>query len=215
MTSQSVQLAIFARAPLAGTAKTRLIPRLGPADAARAHRRMVLAALDSARQAAVGPVSLWTAGDAGHRFFRALQRSGRIGELRCQHGADLGARMAHCLVSLLRTGPALLMGSDCPALGAAEIRACARALEAGDDAVFLPAEDGGYVLVGAARPLPQGFFDVMPWGGPGVMAATRQRLTACGLQWSEPALLWDVDHPEDLDRAAALLGIDLMRAPPA
>ena len=200
-----MQIAIFARAPVAGAAKTRLIPRLGAAGAARAHRRMVLATLDNAHRAALGPMSLWAAGDIDHRFFRALCRGGRITDLRIQQGDDLGARMAHCLDSLLPHGPVLLTGSDCPALGADELRACAAALNGGDDAVFLPAEDGGYVLVGARRPLPEGFFDGIAWGRETVMQVTRQRLAAHRLRWSEPAVLWDVDHPSDLDRAAALL----------
>lgn len=202
-----MQIAIFARAPVAGAAKTRLIPRLGPAGAARAHRRMVLAALDNAHRAALGPVSLWIAGDADHRFFRALRRSGRISDVWLQQGDDLGARMAHCLATLLPHGPTLLMGSDCPVLDTDHLRACARALEGGKDAVFLPAEDGGYVLIGARHALPEGFFECIAWGQDTVMHTTRQRLAAHRLCWSEPALLWDVDHPEDFDRAASLLGL--------
>ncbi|MCB1910962.1 MAG: TIGR04282 family arsenosugar biosynthesis glycosyltransferase [Zoogloeaceae bacterium] len=209
-----MQIAIFARAPVAGAAKTRLIPRLGAAGAARAHRSMVLCAIDNALRAALGPVTLWTAGDADHRFFRALRRSGHIARVHPQRGDDLGARMAHCLASLLPAGPVLLMGSDCPALGPPELQACARSLEAGDDAVLIPAEDGGYVLVGAARELPPDIFRGIPWGQDSVMEATRQRLAAHHLRWSEPALLWDVDHPRDLDRAAALSGLASARPRP-
>ena len=96
-------------------------------------------------------------------------------------------------------GPALLIGTDCPALTADHLRAAADVLRAGSDAVLIPAEDGGYVLIGARVPHPA-LFDAMPWGTAGVMAETRRRLVALGLSWREPATLWDVDVPADLER---------------
>ena len=75
----------------------------------------------------------------------------------------------------------------------------AAALAAGDDAVFLPAEDGGYVLVGLKEPRPA-LFAGLPWGTPAVMEETRARLEAAGLSWSEPAMLWDLDEAGDYRR---------------
>jgi hypothetical protein len=69
--------------------------------------------------------------------------------------------------------------------------------------VVLPAEDGGYVLIGTARPQPVLFAGV-EWGTERVMAQTRECLRAAGLRWCEPATLWDVDRPADLARLAAL-----------
>lgn len=196
-----VHLAVFARAPLPGQAKTRLIPALGAAGAARLHRRLVLQVLATAQAAALGPVTLWCAPDAGQRFFRALARRGV--SCRTQLAGDLGARMRAALQATL-PAPTLLIGSDCPALEPAHLHAAADCLRRGDDAVFLPAEDGGYVLVGLAGEAPAALFENMPWGGDQVMAETRARLLAAGLRWSEPARLWDVDRPEDLVRLAAL-----------
>jgi glycosyltransferase A (GT-A) superfamily protein (DUF2064 family) len=98
-------------------------------------------------------------------------------------------------------GAVLLIGTDCPALTPQHLRAAAGALAGGDDAVVLPAEDGGYVLVGVRAPHP-GLFEGIAWGGEQVMAQTRVRLRALGLRWSEPVTLWDVDRPDDLDRLA-------------
>ncbi|WP_235864943.1 TIGR04282 family arsenosugar biosynthesis glycosyltransferase [Pseudothauera lacus] len=196
-----VHVVVFARAPLAGAAKTRLIPALGAAAAARLHRRLVLRALATAHAAALGPVSLWCAPDCSARFFRALARRGV--DCRAQCGADLGARMLHALQAAL-PAPTLLIGSDCPALTVAHLHQAADCLAAGAEMVFLPAEDGGYVLAGTRTQVPEEAFTAMPWGSAAVMETTRARLRASALRWAEPACLWDVDRPADLLRLAAL-----------
>ena len=78
------------------------------------------------------------------------------------------------------------------------------ALQGGLDAVFLPAEDGGYALVGLQRPIASLFVGI-EWGTERVMEETRARLRAAALKWSEPAILWDVDRPKDVARLLANL----------
>ena len=187
-----------AKAPIAGWAKTRLIPALGADGAARLQRRFTCRAVHTALAAALGPCTLWCAPDAGHRFFRALCRATGV-DCRAQPEGDLGRRMhaAFCLHGA--RGPLLLTGTDCPPLQPAHLRRAARALLDGADAVFHPAEDGGYVLVGLRRPQPA-LFDAMPWSTPGVMAETRRRARALGLRVHEFETLWDVDVPADLAR---------------
>ncbi|HEX6633117.1 MAG TPA: DUF2064 domain-containing protein, partial [Usitatibacter sp.] len=94
--------------------------------------------------------------------------------------------------------PLVLIGADCPALTADHLRAAAAALRT-HDAAFVPAEDGGYVLVALARSI-EGLFDGVSWGGAAVMAQTRERLTRAGARWTELAPLWDVDRPDDYAR---------------
>ena len=72
-------------------------------------------------------------------------------------------------------------------------------LRAGADAVVIPAEDGGYALIGMRTP-ERALFTDMRWSTPGVMDETRRRLTELGWTWREPVTLWDVDRPEDLER---------------
>ncbi len=190
----AVQVAVFAKAPVAGEVKTRLVPLLGEAAAAELHATLVRRALATAREAGVGPVSLWCAPDAGHPFFAACAaESGAV--LREQRGGHLGERMARAFERLLANGPALLVGSDCPSLGAADLRAAASSL-ATHDAVVQPAEDGGYVLVGLSRAVP-GLFERIRWGEASVMVDTRSRLRSAGARWREMPLRWDVDRPED------------------
>jgi len=178
---------VFARAPRAGRVKTRLIPLLGEQGAARLHARLLRRALATALEADLGPVELWT--------------------MRRQRGADLGARMYHAFArSLRRAERVVLIGSDCPVLRGSDLRKAARWLAGGADAVFAPAEDGGYALVALRRVSPR-LFDGIEWGGAQVMVQTRARLTTLGWRWRELPLVWDVDRPEDyrrLERAGLL-----------
>jgi rSAM/selenodomain-associated transferase 1 len=117
-----------------------------------------------------------------------------------QGPGDLGKRMHRAFSRLLRKHEgAILIGSDCPALRASDLRAAARALEGGADAVFAPAEDGGYALIGLRRSSPR-LFAGIDWGGPTVFAQTRRRLGQLGWRWKKLRMLWDVDRPEDVAR---------------
>lgn len=199
---RGVQVAVLAKAPLAGFAKTRLIPALGAHGAARLQRQLIRSAVQCALDARIGPVTLWCAPHARHRFFRALQKTAGVNCL-VQPDGDLGERMHTAFRLHCARGPLLLIGTDCPVLRPTQLRKAARALIAGDDAVFYPAEDGGYVLVGLRRPQPA-LFDAMTWSTADVMSSTRARARSKGLQVREFETLWDVDVPDDLARLDSL-----------
>jgi rSAM/selenodomain-associated transferase 1 len=204
MRPEDIRIAVMAKAPRAGLAKTRLIPALGAGGAARLHRQLTLRTLvtvTTACTAGVGPATLWCAPDAQHRFFRAVQRRCGIA-LRAQPELDLGQRMAH-IFAQHDERPLLLIGTDCPALGTLHLRQAALALCSGLDAVFITTEDGGYFLVGLKQPCPAIFHDIA-WSTPQVMDQTRRRLSEQGLRWQEVAMLWDVDRPEDVVRWQAM-----------
>jgi rSAM/selenodomain-associated transferase 1 len=195
--SEALRVAVFAKAPIAGEVKTRLVPLLSAEGAARLHAALVRRALATALRARLGPVELWCAPDERHPFFSQCRVDFGV-TLHRQRGADLGERMANAFANSHAAREALLLiGSDCPALSPARLRAAARALE-GRDAVLTPAEDGGYVLVALARPA--AIFKEIEWGGPAVMAQTRERLERARLRWKEMPKLWDVDRPEDYVR---------------
>lgn len=210
--SESVHIAVFAKAPVAGSAKTRLIPLLGEEGAA-AQRAMTLRTLNTALGAAPGQVSLWTAGAINHPFF--VECADRYDVwLHRQCEGDLGKRMQECLLTLLKQHEiVLLIGTDCPAFSIADLRAAAQLLRQGSKMVFIPAEDGGYVLVGARAErhseacdtiLSHAFYAI-DWGTPQVMTQTRERLLEIGWRprqdWQELPALWDVDTPDDYRRA--------------
>jgi uncharacterized protein len=192
-TIEPIAIAILAKAPIPGLAKTRLIPALGPEGAALLQARLIARTLATACAAATGPVRLWASPDKTH--FRPLVQEFPI-KLARQVDGDLGARIH---AALQDNCPALVIGTDCPALEPTHLRAAADALRDGADAVIIPAEDGGYVLIGLRRPQPRLFAD-MQWGAETVLAQTRRRAAEIGLGVRELAPLWDVDVPEDLDR---------------
>jgi rSAM/selenodomain-associated transferase 1 len=199
---QQVQVAVLAKAPVPGLAKTRLIPALGAKGAARLQRQLTRSALRCALTAGLGPVTLWCAPDPQHRFFRALQKT-TVVRCQAQPEGDLGARMLAAFEGHCPQGPLLLIGTDCPVLQPSHLRAAAQALLAGADAVCYPAQDGGYVLIGLRQPQP-GLFEDMTWSTSSVMLDTRVRANALGLQLRELETLWDVDVPADLTRLRAL-----------
>jgi hypothetical protein len=194
--NEPVAVAVLAKAPIAGFAKTRLIPVLGARGAAVLQERLVERAVETACAAAIGPVTLWTTPDESHPVFQSIGAHLGI-TLARQADGDLGARMLAAITAANTC--VLLIGSDCPALTLDHLRAAADVLRDRAPAVVIPAEDGGYALIGLRTPEPALFSD-MPWSTPLVMNETRRRLRTLGLTWHEPTTLWDVDLPRDLER---------------
>jgi rSAM/selenodomain-associated transferase 1 len=198
MATVRVDVAIFAKAPVPGYAKTRLIPALGADGAAALHAIMIQRTVRTACAANPTRVTLWCAPDPSHALFRDLATKHGV-VLRRQFPGGLGARMLAVFRGQPAHRPLLLIGTDGPALRADHLLACARSLHEGDDASFLPTEDGGYLLIGLRRAAPS-LFAGIAWGTSSVMPQTRRRLHRAGLRWSEPDTLWDVDTPADLKR---------------
>lgn len=195
---ERLRVAVFAKAPQPGRVKTRLAGTLGADGAAALHAGLVRQALATAVASGVGAVELWCDPDERHEFFASCERQFGA-RLRVQRGADLGARMANAFDAAHAEGAAaVLIGSDCPALTAGVLAAAGAAL-ADHDAAFVPAEDGGYVLVALARPC-AALFEGVAWGTGAVMAQTRERLQRARLRWHELPASWDVDRPEDYVR---------------
>ena len=193
------RILIFAKAPIPGQVKTRLIPRLGEEGAARLYAGLLQRIVAELGDGGLCPVQCWCAPDTRHKLFTELAARHGV-SLERQSGADLGARMFHAAcVALGDSDRVILVGADCPGLGVDYLGLALDRLEEGVDAVLGPAEDGGYVLLGLKRAAPQ-LFEDMPWGTGEILAATRHRLRELGWQWRELRALWDVDRPEDLQR---------------
>jgi rSAM/selenodomain-associated transferase 1 len=193
------RILIFAKAPQSGRVKTRLIPLLGGPEAAALHARLVKRTIAAAQSANIGAVELWCAPDTAHPFFAACHERHGV-TLMQQCAGNIGARMFDaCRRTLAQAGRVILAGSDCPILAASHFRAADQALRRGDDAVFCPVQDGGYVLIGLTRCDP-GLFAGIAWSTDGVMQSTRDRLARLGWRWRELETLWDVDRPEDYER---------------
>ena len=193
---------LFAKAPVAGAVKTRLIPVLGAERAARLHERLMVRALETLIKADVGPVEICCAPDTSHAFFVDCQR--RFGvTLTRQCEGDLGERMRDAFDAALLAAPcALIVGADCPSITVDDVRDAATQL-ARHDAALIAAHDGGYVLIGARGTHPS-MFDDIDWGEATVLDAQRDRFRTLGWRWHEGAIRWDVDRPEDLARLIEL-----------
>ena len=192
----STAIIVFAKAPVPGLAKTRLAPALGEAGAAALAERMLRHALAQAVAADVGPVELCAAPDASHPALQAAAAEHGV-RLTEQGTGDLGLRMHRAFArSLMHHGRVLLIGTDAPSLDAGVLRQAASALH-DHDAVFVPALDGGYALVGQRRADPRWFSD-MRWSHDRVMEDTRERLRAAGVRWGELPAVADIDEPADL-----------------
>jgi len=196
MSPEPVTIAILAKAPIPGLTKTRLIPELGAHGAAVLQERLTERTVETAVASDTGPVTLWCAPELDHTAFQDLAARFPI-TLKRQPDGDLGERMLGAIAAA--QGPALVIGTDCPAFEPAHLRAAADALRGGADIVIIPAEDGGYVLIGTRAPQPA-LFSAMPWGSSSVMVETRARLAVHHLAAVELAPLWDVDRPADLAR---------------
>jgi uncharacterized protein len=194
--NQRTRVIVMAKAPEPGQAKTRLIPALGAQGAARLAARLLERAVDAALESGIGKVVLACAPDAAHAAFAAQARRGVA--LRAQGEGDLGRRMRRAFDEAFSAGAthALLIGTDVPALDAATLRRECVA-RAAADAVFAPAFDGGYALIGLRRVEPS-LFEGLPWSSAAVMALTRERLAAAGLAHVELPAVHDIDESADL-----------------
>ena len=201
--STACAVGVFARAPIPGQTKTRLIPALGAQGAAALATQMLRHALRIATQAQLGPVTLWAAGDAKHPLLLELAEEAGVA-VRPQVDGDLGMRMHQALAAMQAAlvPHAMVIGSDVPALQAHHLKTAAAALQT-HDVALQPADDGGYVLI-ACQQSPVAPFQGVDWGSEQVLQQTRTRCRDAGLRLWEGEVLWDVDRPEDVVRLGQL-----------
>lgn len=192
---QPIRIIVFAKAPRAGFAKTRLIPALGAGGAAALASRLLLHTLREALQADVGPVELCRT-PLNDPLWQALPLPTGL-QVSDQEGGDLGERLARAAHRSLATGqPCILIGTDCPALDASVLREAALYLHT-HDAVMAPASDGGYVALGLREFFPN-IFTEMAWSTEVVAQETLNRLVQAGLHVHQMPVLHDIDEPADL-----------------
>jgi uncharacterized protein len=190
-----IRIIIFAKAPIPGLAKTRLIPALGAQGAANLARRMLNDSVDKALAAGLGPVELCTS-PFDLAIWSDLGIPGSI-SLSDQGEGDLGERMSRACERTLFSGESvLLIGTDCPACDAGYLRNMAMGL-AVSDAVLAAAADGGYPAIGLNR-FDASIFQDIAWSTNVVLEETLSKFRA--LQWKVEVFpkLHDIDEPQDL-----------------
>lgn len=191
------RIIVFAKPPIPGHAKTRLIPALGERGASDLHARLVRHTLATATQKKLCQVDLYCADNPQHPFFIECQQDFPV-RLKIQRGADLGQRMANAFDEALTSARhIILIGSDCPSLTTTDLEQAIESLIAGHNCVLKPAADGGYVLIGL-RASNHNIFSDINWGSDRVLEQTRIKLLAIDWHWQELDCTWDLDRPEDL-----------------
>jgi rSAM/selenodomain-associated transferase 1 len=182
------RIVVFAKEPVPGRVKTRLIPALGAEGAARLAADMLARTLKEAIATGL-PVELCGEPDASLWHDGPIRRT-------AQSSGDLGERLSRAAQRVLAEEPVLLIGTDCPDLDRNRLAAAAAALET-HDVVLHPAEDGGYVLLGLARFDPS-LFTRIAWSTASVCAETLRVIDALGWSLDLRETLRDVDEPADL-----------------
>lgn len=189
----AARIALFAREPVPGKVKTRLIPALGANKALAVYEQLLRRQISVLQNQNLCRNSLWVEGDPRATVF---QQSGLA--LFRQEGADLGQRMYHASVTILREETAIiLIGSDCPDLDESYLAQALQALYSGIKVVIGPATDGGYVLLGLRQTAPTLFAGV-DWGSAQVLQQTLDRVRGLDLDYRLLTPLNDIDRPEDL-----------------
>ncbi|HSB73968.1 MAG TPA: TIGR04282 family arsenosugar biosynthesis glycosyltransferase [Candidatus Methylomirabilis sp.] len=193
-------VAIMVKQPQAGGVKTRLCPPLRPEQAADLYHCFLVDKMAQVRRAAAAARYLAYTPPEAEGFFRELAGEGF--SLIPQEGEGLGSRLASLAARLLAVGhpAAVIIDSDTPSLPDRFLVEAVSLLRGGRvDAVFGPAEDGGYYLVGLRRPAPSLFEDIA-WSTASVLDQTLARVAAAGLTVRLIPAWYDVDTGPDLER---------------
>ena len=185
-------LIVMLKEPRAGRVKTRLGKDIGMTAAAWWFRHQVkrlLRRIEDPRWNVVLAVAPDRAGLLSRVWPSHLPRIPQ------GHG-DLGDRMARAMQSI-PIGPVCVIGADIPSVGPKQIARAFAALGA-SDAVFGPAPDGGYWLIGLRKthPLPPTIFQDVRWSTEHALADSRASLGGLSVAWIDE--LQDVDTIDDL-----------------
>jgi len=191
-------LIIFAKAPVAGKVKTRLIPDIGCEKATGLYCELLTKTLDTATMTKVANIHLWVNGDIDHPYFKKREDKQKF-KFFNQTGQDLGQRMFNAFELTLKTfSYAVLIGSDCPSLLSSELESAMTSLENGKELILGPAEDGGYYLIGLRKNHIE-IFSNIEWGGDDVFSETYARAKQMNLDIELMSRKRDIDRLSDLN----------------
>jgi len=190
-------LQIFAKAPIQGFVKTRLIPNIGIKAATDVYVELLESVVNLAAKSGY-KIQLWCAPDQRHDCFQKMAKKHQF-ILRDQHGVGLGERMEYALeIGLKEAEKVVLVGADCPVF-TEDYLAKAFGSLAKSDVVLGPAEDGGFVLIGCGK-VQANMFNKVDWGRSTVLEQTLGAMHKVGLTSHLLPVLWDVDTLADVER---------------
>jgi rSAM/selenodomain-associated transferase 1 len=188
-----MRVIIMCKAPVSGRVKTRLMSHYSADEAAVLHAAMATTVIKRAVRLFDDVVI--AADDVSHPFFAGFGLT-----LLAQGEGDLGERMDKQLAAAFADGvdAALLLGTDSPHMPDSRLIAASDALKHAD-VVLGPVEDGGYDLVAMNRL--QSIFSEVEWSSAQVLKQTVKNCHRHGLTVQQLDTGFDVDFPEDIDRA--------------
>jgi len=189
-------LILMAKAPVLGAVKTRLAAAIG-AEAALAAYRELLSVLFKNLEGMESLTLCATPDGSDAEFSEWLPPDRPVWP---QGAGDLGDRLHRAFGRAFSEGASrvVVIGADCPYVRADHIREAFRRLQE-VDLVLGPADDGGYWLIGLARPNPQ-LFEEMPWSAPGLLGATLDVAQRNGVSRALLEHLSDIDTEDDWGR---------------
>jgi len=199
MTSRNALL-VVAKRPAAGQTKTRLCPPLSGESAAGLYECFLRDTLDIMRAVPSVQRTVVYLPDEARGYFTDLAPDMT---LILQEGETLGERLDHLLTHVLANGAdrAVVMNSDSPTLPATFVEDAFNRLHSAD-VVLGPSRDGGYYLIGMARPHPRLLREV-PMSTPSVLTDTLALAVDMGLTVSLLPEWYDVDTVAELDHLHA------------
>lgn len=194
---------VFAKTPVPGHVKTRLIPPLSPYESALLYQAFVRDTIDMLGALSGIDVELHT--DVNTDAWNDLRVPRRL-----QHEGDLGLKMLKALDAALMRGHsrAAILGSDSPTLPPEHVKSL---LASEADVTLGPAEDGGYYGIAASRTHPLMFAEVR-WSSPHALEDTERACEAAGLRVARVAGWFDVDSADGLSRLLQSVRIPLHTA---
>lgn len=196
MQAEPIRLILLTRYPVAGQAKTRLIPAIGPDGAAKIHKLLA--------QKSVTTIVHTVKNRNDARFILSYTGAHKkdfqnwLGDDDIDFENQTTGDLTDRLLALLNPAPVIFFGSDTPDLNPAHVADAIDALNS-HDVVIGPALDGGYYLIGMKKAYESLLRD-MQWSSDQVLPTTLARCGQMGLNVHMLEPLSDCDLPEDLDR---------------
>ena len=193
MSRISTLIQVFAKNPVPGKVKTRLIPLLGEKKACELHAELV-ASVMKRLETLTGMIQIWIDEEPISPFFTRFKV-----EKRLQAGRDIGQRMGHAMTfGLSESNRVILIGSDLPEIDQTYIDQTIKLLGK-YDYIFGPAEDGGFGLI-AGNQFDSRLFTDVSWGGAKVLSTLIRNTKALSKTYALLPSIWDVDGPGDYVR---------------
>lgn len=182
--------------PRAGEVNTRMIPDIGAEKAAMVHQRMAEHTIEKVNDFAQAQTTVYIANCTDAEASEWLGGT----EYRFQEGSGLGERMANAVERSMKKNieKVLIVGTDCPDLGAEVFEQALSALD-GSDVVYVPAHDGGYVLIGMSK-LHHVAFQNIDWGSAEVLSQSLKQLDAHKISYKLLDEKYDVDFAKDIPK---------------